>query len=820
MLLRLIGYLFGLGSVIFFVIASGLAWIMKDTMQDLPDTAALKNYAPPVMSRIHAGDGDLIAEYALERRLFLPIQAVPPMLQNAFLAAEDKNFYQHTGIDVTGIMRAMVTNYRNRGSGRRLVGASTITQQVAKNFFLTNEVSYVRKLKEALLAVRIEKAFTKHQILELYLNEIYLGLGAYGVAAASLVYFDKSVHELSIAETAYLAALPKAPNNYHPIRYPQRAIGRRNDIIDLMARNRFITSEEGAAAKSDSLKVTPRQRGSNLFASEYFAEEVRRRLVARYGEKRLYQGGLSVRTTLDPKLQRLARKALMDGLIAYDTRNGWRGPITRLPVASGDWGVALAEVPGMSDVPEWQLAVVLGVDSAQATIGLKPTRDLIGKLSDERANSVLRLDGVKWAKRAKRGVKKVTKVTDVLRPGDVIYVQAVEDAKTGKSVWRLRQVPEVSGAIVAMDPHTGRVLALIGGFSFALSEFNRATQAWRQPGSAFKPFVYAAALDNGYTPSSVVMDAPIEIKQVGSKIWRPRNYGGKFYGPSTLRMGIERSRNVMTVRLAKDMGMALVSEYARRFGIYDQLAPLLSMSLGAGESTVLRMTSAYSVLANGGRQVKPTLIDRIQDRYGRTIMRHEERICEACVAGAWEGQDEPVIDDNREHVLDPMTAYQVTSMLEGVVTRGTAVAVGKLGKPLAGKTGTTNDERDAWFVGYSPDLAVGVFVGYDKPTPMGRGSTGGRLAAPIFKAFMKQALAGKPAIPFRVPRGIKLVPINRKTGLRASAGSSGVILESFKPGTGPPDSYDIIDIEDARGRPLTVTPEADRAVMQGTGGLY
>jgi penicillin-binding protein 1A len=816
-LIKLFGYLFGIGAVFAFLVAGGVWIYLQEMTDDLPDYTTLKNYEPPVMTRVHAADGQLMAEYAKERRLFLPIQAVPEMLKQAYMSAEDKNFYTHLGVDPEGIARAAFTYIKNYGSGRRPQGASTITQQVAKNFLLTNEVSIERKVKEAILALRIEQAYTKDEILELYLNEIYLGLGAYGVAAASLLYFDKSVHELTLEEAAYLAALPKGPSNYHPFRETERAIERRNWVIDRMVQNGFVDSTAGEEAKAKPLNVTPRTRGSQLFASEYFAEEVRRRILDMYGEGRLYEGGLSVRSTLDPELQVKARKALMDGLIEFDRRRGgWRGAEKTIELGAGDWGAALAEIPGYSDVPEWRTAVVLSVSGEAAEIGLKPETLVSGELSTERERVSLPFSGMKWARVSGRAPQTAN---DVLNPGDVIFVEAI-DGPAGP-VYELRQFPKVSGALVAMDPFTGRVLAMVGGFSFAQSEFNRATQAYRQPGSAFKPFIYAAALDNGYTPSSVVLDAPVEIAQgPGLPVWRPQNYGGKFYGPSTLRLGIELSRNVMTVRLAQDMGMPLVAEYSKRFGIYDDMMPVLSMSLGAGETTVMRMVTAYAMIANGGRKVTPTLIDRIQDRYGKTVFRHEERICETCATDHWEGQPEPELIDNREQVLDPMTAYQITSMMEGVVLRGTATKVQAVNRPVAGKTGTTNDEKDAWFVGFTPDLTVGVFVGYDNPKPMGRGATGGQVAAPIFTEFVKNALADQPPVEFRVPKGLQLIPINRRTGLRAAAGTPGTILEAFKPGTAPPDEYSIIGFQDDIGIPRTVSPEAGQAVMTGTGGLY
>jgi penicillin-binding protein 1A len=786
------------------------AGVMLQTFNaDLPDYDSLAEYEPPVMTRIHASDGQLVAEHARERRLYLPIQAVPDLLKAAFLSAEDKNFYDHGGVDIPGIVRAVVVNMRNSGSGKRPVGASTITQQVAKNFLLSNELSYERKIKEMLLSMRIEQAYSKDKIFELYLNEIYLGLGSYGIAAASLNYFDKPVNQLTIGEAAYLAALPKAPENYNPFRNHERAVERRNWVIDRMMENGYIRVSDGEAAKASPLEVTIRPRGNYLFASEFFAEEVRRNLIDMFGSEKLYDGGLSVRTTLDPELQQLARRALHDGLIKFDQARGFRGPVSTIELGT-DWGIPLAKVPGLSDVPEWRLAVVLEAGDDAATIGLQPPTSASGELSADRETASLPLEQMKWAKSG------LTRVSSLLKPGDVVYVEAVADTP---GTFMLRQPPEIQGSIVAMDPYTGRVLALVGGFSYAESEFNRATQAWRQPGSSFKPFVYAAALDNGYTPSSVVMDAPIEIVS-GNQVWRPENYGGKFYGPATLRTGIEKSRNVMTVRLAQDMGMPLVVEYAKHFGIYDELAPYLPMALGAGETTVLRMVTAYATIANGGRKINATLIDRIQDRFGRTIFQHDQRQCDGCDAASWSGQTEPELVDNREQVLDPMTAYQITSMMEGVVQRGTATVVREVGKPIAGKTGTTNDEKDAWFVGFSPDLVVGVFMGYDQPRPMGRGQTGGVLAAPIFTEFMQVALHNEPPKEFQVPPGIELIPIDRRTGLRASGAGEDVILEAFKPGTAPPSTYSIIGYQDTMGIPTSVSPEADRALATGTGGLY
>ena len=821
-LLRFLGFLFAAGTIVFIVGVAAVAGLLWHYSKDLPDYSQLKDYEPPVMTRVHAADGSLLAEYANQRRLYLPIQAIPKLVTNAFIAAEDKNFYQHPGIDIYGIARAGMLYIQNYGSSRRPQGASTITQQVAKNFLLTNEVSFERKIKEALLALRIERTYSKEKILELYLNEIYLGFGAYGVAAASLLYFDKSVHELTIAEAAYLAALPKGPNNYNPFRKRDEAIARRNYVIDRMAEDGYIPADVAEKAKKEPLDITVRPTGAHVFAAEYFTEEVRRYIYDNYGEKKLYEGGLSVRTTLDPKIQVMARQSMINGLVNFDeTQGGYRGPVTKIDI-SGDWGTKLADVKSLSDVTPWRMAVVLDVTNNSARIGLQPGRDPGGNVLKARDTGIIALDGVKWARPGSPNGptgKPIQSVSQVLAAGDVVYVEPQGDQ--GK--YRLRQIPEISGAMVVMDPRTGRVLAMVGGFSFDQSQFNRATQALRQPGSSFKPLVYAAALDNGYTPSSIVMDAPIEIDMgAGGGIWRPENYGGKFFGPSTLRFGLEQSRNVMTVRLAQDIGMPLIAEYAKRFGVYDELPPYLSYALGAGETTVLRMVTAYSMFDNGGRRVKPTLIDRIQDRYGHTIYKHDERECVGCDAAKWDNQPEPTLIDRREQVIDPMTAYQITSMMEGVVQRGTATVVRDVGKPIAGKTGTTNDEKDVWFIGFSPDIVCGVYMGFDKPRHIARLATGGHLAAPIVRDFLKLALVDKPPIPFRVPPGIKLIRVNPKTGMRAGPGDDKVILEAFKPGTAPPDNYSVVGAETANGGPLpAVSPDADRAVRStGTGGLY
>lgn len=818
-MIRLIGYFFGIGTALALLVAGAVAIYIGSLSKDLPDYEVLAKYEPPVTTRIHASDGSLMAEYAHERRLYLPIQAVPDRVKAAFLSAEDKNFYNHPGIDATGLARAVVTNFQNMGSGRRQVGASTITQQVAKNFLLTSDQTYERKIREMILSFRIEQAYSKDRILELYLNEIFFGLGSYGIAGAALTYFDKSVNELTTSEAAYLAALPKGPSNYHPFRHTERALERRNWVIDQMVENNYISREEADKAKAEGLGVKPRRGGTYLFAGEYFTEEVRREISARYGQTALYEGGLSVRTTLNPELQRVARKAMQTGLIKYDTLRGYRGPVTTIDV-SGDWGVPLGEVKSLDDVPEWTLAVVLESGASGLRIGLKPARQVSGELVRERVEGTVSKEDMSFAMRHQVDGRtlKANSPADVLKPGDVIFVEKREGSD---SAYALRQLPEVSGGMIAMDPHTGRVLAMVGGFSYSQSEFNRATQAMRQPGSSFKPIVYAAALDNGYTPASVIMDGPITI-QSGNTTWTPKNYDGRAAGPSTLRSGIERSRNLMTVRLANDMGMKLVAEYAERFGVYDKLAPYLPMSLGSGETTVMRMVSAYAIMANGGRSIKPSLIDRIQDRYGKTVFRHDDRGCEGCNASEWQNQPEPELVDNAEQVLDPMTAYQITSMMVGVVQRGTATSVAELGRHIAGKTGTTNDEKDAWFIGYAPNLVVGVYLGYDKPRSLGRGTTGGGLAAPVFKDFMRVALDGTPNVDFKVPEGMNLVSIDRKTGMQAAPGQPGTIVEAFKPGTGPADSYWVIGMgeDGSNGYGEALSPQASQAIQSGGGGLY
>jgi penicillin-binding protein 1A len=800
---RFIGFVFATGAIAFVIAAAIVGAVIFKFEQDLPDYTQLKNYEPPVMTRVHASDGSLLAEYAHERRLYLPSAAIPKLVKDAFISAEDKNFYTHRGFDPEGIIRAA---YVFMQGSKRVQGASTITQQVAKNFLLTADRTFERKIREILLSMRIESAYSKDRILELYLNEIYLGLSNYGVAAAALNYFNKSVHELTIAEVAYLAALPKEPSDLNPFRNHDRAIERRNYVIGRMEEDHYITADQARAARAEPLTVNPRVLTPDTIAAGFFAEEVRRELKDRYGEQKLYEGGLSVRTTLDPKMQLMARKALVDGLVRYDEAHGWHGTVKTIDLGQ-DWGVPLGDLPEYADIKPWRLAVVLDVTDASIRIGLQPEHDKSGALVSERETGTVSADGgpadgVKWTWKRPKALAK---------PGDVVYVEPIT-ARAG--AYRLRQIPEVSGACVAMDPFTGRVLAMVGGFSYDQSEFNRATQAQRQPGSSFKPFVYAAALDNGYTPSSIVLDEPITIDQGNGETWTPQNFEGKSGGPHTLRFGIEHSINQMTVRLARDIGMPLIVEYAKRFGVYDNLPPFLAMSLGAGETTVLRMVTGYSMFANGGKRIKATLIDRIQDRWGNTIYRHDERICQGCDAAKWDNEDEPKLVDKREQVIDPLTAYQITSIMEGVIQRGTGIAIKEVGKHLAGKTGTTNEAKDLWFVGYAPDLAFGVFMGYDKPRSLGDSAQAALYTAPIFRDFMKVALKDVPDTPFRVPPGIKLISVDVHSGQRSTG--PGSIMEAFKPGTSPPDSY---GGGEAAAVGATVTPDVER-VGGGTGGLY
>lgn len=787
----LMRFLASLFSFLFLAAVSGavaLFLAFQHYAYDLPDYSYLKDYQPPILTRIYADDGRMMATIAAEQRIFVPIKAIPKRVIGAFLSAEDQGFYTHAGVDVFGIVRAALTNLQNVGRSRRPVGASTITQQVAKNMLLTNEVSISRKIKEMILASRIEKTLTKDRILEIYLNEIFLGQRSYGVAAAALNYFNKSLDELTLAEAAYLAALPKGPNNYNPVRNYQAAVDRRDWVLSRMAEDGLISVEEKEAAVKEPLVTRTRGATEGVTGADYFTEEVRRQLVGMYSEKPVLEGGLAVKTSLDPKLQSAATKALNDGLIGYDRRErGFRGAVARLK-SLDDWQEQLKKIPTPPGGEAWPLAVVTAVSAISAEIA-----------SIDGTRGAIPWAEMKWARRELSATSfgpPVKKPADVLAVGDVIMVEAVEKDEAGKAYpkgsYTLRQVPDVQGAIVAMDPHTGRVYAMTGGFSSRISQYNRATQAWRQPGSAFKPFVYLAALDKGFTPSSLVLDAPFEYVQgPGLPLWRPENYSQEFYGPTPLRVGIEKSRNVMTVRLANAIGMDAVVAEAKKFGIVDDMPSLLSFSLGAKETTPLRLATAYGMIVNGGKKIAPSIIDRVQDRDGRTVWRTDDRRCEDCTGDAWfAGMPTPELPDAREQIQDPRTAYQMVSMLEGVIQRGTGARLRGLGFPLAGKTGTTNDSHDAWFVGFTPDLVAAVYVGFDDPRTLGSHETGASVAVPIFQNFMVSAMKDRPAIPFRVPPGLRMVRVDATTGASTLPSNKNAIWEAFIPGTEPQEGVD------------------------------
>lgn len=801
--MRLLATLVSLFFFFSFILLGIGLFVAVHFSQDLPDYRQLEKYEPLITSRLYASDGQLLAEYAEEKRIFVPITAIPKRVIQAFISAEDKNFYKHSGIDFMGIARAIVINIRNIGTNRRLVGASTITQQVAKNFLLTNEMSFKRKIKEALLARRIEQTFDKDHILELYLNQIYLGFRSYGVASAALMYFNKSMDELTLAETAFLAALPKGPNNYNPLKNYDGAVERRNWVLDRMAEEGYITTQEAAQAKQEPIVVQERELNETVKNADYYNEEIRRMIEKRYGENALYQGGLSIRTSLDPHLQNIAVDVLQKGLLSYDKRHGYREPVQHFQTLD-NWVEELNTVIRPAYLPDsWKTAVVLSMDEENTTIGLP-----------DGSQGLISLKDMRWARKALPeghiSSTEVKKLTDVFAPGDVIYVEGKEN-KNNTAFYYLQQFPQVEGAIVALDPHTGRVLAMVGGLSYQRSQFNRAVQAYRQPGSSFKPFVYLTALDNGFTPSSLILDAPLVVDQgPGQEKWKPRNYTKIFYGPTTLRVGIEKSRNLMTVRLAQAVGIDKTVEYAEKFGIADNLQPVLSMALGSGETTLLRLTTAYAMLVNGGKKISPNLIDRIQDRSGKTIYKHDKRPCPNCQGSTATNAEVPEIPDEREQIQDPVSAYQMVNIMTGVVERGTGRIAQTVKRTLAGKSGTSNDNFDTWFIGFSPDLVVGVYVGYDTPRTLGPRDTGGVVAAPIFRDFMAAALKDKPDIPFRVPSGVRLVRVNLKTGKPAQPGDKEVILEAFRKETDLKNETPII------GQDVTLKPEN----VPDLGGLY
>lgn len=766
--------MFGSFVLLLTVVGLGITFaVIAYYTQQLPDYKQLAVYEPMITTRFYASDGQLLAEYASEKRIFVPISAIPKRLIQAFVSAEDKNFYEHNGIDYVGILRAVISNVKNKGSGKRLVGASTITQQVAKNFFLSSEMSYSRKIKEALLARRIEQSFDKEHILELYMNEIYLGRRSYGVASAGLMYFNKSLDELTLSEMAFLAALPKGPNNYEPKTHYDAAVARRNYVLTRMVEDGYISLAEAEEAKKEPIQTQERALNDTVQNADFYNEEIRRVIEQQYGEDALYKGGLSVRTSLDPKLQNIAVDVLEKGLLEYDKRHGYRGAVKHFD-SLDNWKENLQDVKTPVYFPAlWQKAVVLKLEEDKAIIGL-----------DDGTQGAITLSSMTWARKwlehQRISDEEVKSPSDVFAVGDVIYVSK-RSGQENEGLYSLQQYPTVEGAIVALDPHTGRVLAMVGGISFAKSQFNRAVQAERQPGSSFKPFVYLTALDSGYTPSTLILDAPLVVDQgPGLEKWKPKNYTNVFYGPTTLRIGIEKSRNLMTVRLAQAVGIKKTVEYAKKFGISDKLPAVLSVSLGSGETTLLKLTTAYGMLVNGGKKITPSLIDRIQDRTGKTIYKHDIRDCPDCNGANATNAAVPVLEDPREQIQDPVSAYQMVNIMTGVVERGTGRIAQTVKRTLAGKSGTSNDNFDTWFIGFTPDLVVGVFVGFDTPQPLGPKDTGSIVAAPIFRDFMAEALKDKPDIPFRIPEGVRLVRVDAKTGKPAKVGTKDAIWEAFR----------------------------------------
>ncbi len=799
---RVMAYTFG-GLVLFGVLSILAAYLIF--ARDLPDAAALAEYEPPLPSHVRAIDGTPFTSFARERRIFLDYERTPKVLIGAFVSAEDKTFFSHPGIDVPGIVQAVITNIQAAGTGKRPVGASTITQQVAKNLLLTNEISYVRKIKEIFLARRIEQALSKEEILELYLNQIFLGRSAYGVQAASFAYFNKPVDELSIAQTAFLAVLPKAPANYNPSKDKglRRAIARRNWVLQQMADNDYITEAEARAARSEPLVAVNRAEIPRDRTGEYFVEEIRRDLVEKYGEEGtngIYTGGLWIRSTIDPVMQKAAEQALRDGLVRYDRPRGWRGATDKIDLGEG-WQTRLRQINLPVGYDDWRSSVVLSKSGNMIVLGFQDGSK--GRLPAGNANLPVRGVGVPAFSR--------------LAPGDVIPVKRVRGDE-----YTLRQIPDVGGGMVVQEVSTGRVLAMVGGFDARRSQYNRATQAMRQPGSTIKPFVYAAALDNGFTPASIIVDGEycvFQTRSLGKKCFR--NFSGSYAGAQTMRWGLEQSRNLMTVRLASNTGMENVVKTIKDMGIAD-LSPVLAMSLGAGETTVLKLTNAYAMLANGGKRQAPVLIDLIQDRHGNAIYRADNRVCEGCNAAGWRGEAMPVPVDARPQAMDPKTAYQVVHMLEGVVKRGTAVRLRDLDRPMFGKTGTTNGPTNVWFIGGTADYVAGLYIGFDQPQNLGSYAQGSSLAAPVFKQFAQETLVKTPKRPFEIPPGIRMVRVDRKTGKRVFSGwpleteyTPAVIWEAFKPETEPKQA---LGDHDPFAEKTIVRSDSD--FLQSTGGIY
>jgi penicillin-binding protein 1A len=835
-MIRLIAGLFANLSIAGFFGAGGLAALIHVYGQELPSHDELKNYQPKMLSRVYSGEGEVIAEFARERRIFVPIDEIPDVVKQAFISAEDKNFYSHPGVDAGGIAKAIYRFVQDRmkGGNKRPGGASTITQQVMKNFLLSSDREIERKIKEAILAIRVEGALTKDQILELYLNDIEFGQRAHGIVAAADNYFGKTLEDLALEDAAYLAALPKAPNNYHPIRNHDRAVGRRNDILREMWENGYITHAAYTDHRSQPLDTIIGERGYAKIqrtTPTYFSEEVRQQLIREVGENQLYRGGLTVRATVDDDLQAIAARALRRGLEKYDRGRGiYEGPVTNFPeIANGETGIwreLLARLDASRDIEDWHLGVVLELGKSTALVGVEGIDEAAEGANPGEIRLTVRRER-QWIRRShlRRGAPR--NPADIWERGDVVFVKREEDG------WSMRQIPEVQGAFMAMDPNSGRVLAMQGGFSYERSVFNRATQAKRQPGSSFKPFVYAAALDAGYSPQTIVLDAPIEVF-AGGKAWKPKNSSGNFSGPLPLRRGLELSRNLMTVRIAQAVGMDRVGNYAERFGVYENMPEHLSYALGAGETTLYQMVAAYGMFANGGKRVQPTLIDRIQDRHGNTLFRHDPRYCQGCDSGSFGTDRVPVLFDQRRQIMDPVTAYQLVSMLQGVVSRGTASkTVGGLGFPVAGKTGTTNDAKDVWFVGFTQNMVAGCFMGFDRPRSLGRKAYGGTLCGPVFKEFMREAMALRSPGKFRQPKGggVVTIKVHRDTGERLPDDAEGphVLVETFRLGTEPEilagDALALVDdsiLFGAYGADLPyILPEGDDVPLgtsQSTGG--
>ena len=722
---------------------------------NLPDYKFLKNYKPAVSSKVYSGDGELVNDFSSEKRIFVPYKAISEKVINSFLSAEDKNFFYHPGVDAKGVLRAVVNNISNIIASRRLEGASTITQQVAKNFLLTNEVSLNRKIKEAILAFRIERALSKERILELYLNQIYLGEGTYGVASASLEYFDKPISELSYEEAAMLAALPKAPSRYNPYKNIKLAKFRRDLVLKNLLENGYINESDYKEFTNNKISLKKRKKTFTEDTS-YYVEDIRKDVVEKLGFDKVYKQGLNISTPINLDLQKIAIKSLREGLISYDKRRGWRGPIINSKKLD-NWNKDInLDKFRLEKSINWEIAIVIKIDKFFADVE-----------TENKENGIIKYENISWAKK---------EFDQILKVGDIIYVEKLKG-----NTFALRQLPEVNGGIVVMDPFTGRVLALSGGFSFKKSEFNRATQALRQPGSAFKPFIYALALENGYTPSTLILDAPLVLEQGSDlKMWKPENYGKKFYGPSTLRMGLEKSRNLMTVRIAQDLGLKKIVNFSKQLKIYEDPSELLSISLGSAETTLLKLTSAYSSFVNGGKLIMPIMIDRIQDSEGNTIFNNEKRKCINCDQISYLSENYPNIRDEFLQIFSSETAYQMTSILEGTVQNGTGKNLKDLNLDIGGKTGTTNSNTDTWFIGFTSKLVIGAYVGFDNPKSLGKYETGAKTALPIFKNFVKNAVKKEEARPFKVADNIIMKVIDPITGKKPSSSTKSTIIEAYK----------------------------------------